>query len=153
MLDARTHVARKTSSFRFEYKIAGPGEGIKTPAPSDGPTPQAAAEPSKDKASVMVMVDPPSPGVETVMAPRVPGGDVLMAAPRMPGAQVGWSTEVHGNEHKNARTESLGKQSVEGVEAEGSRTTVTIAAGEIGNERPLEIISERWYSPELQLWL
>lgn len=148
MLDERTHVARKTSSFRFEYKI-GSGEGLKTPpAPSDGP--QAAAEPSKDKASVMVMVDPPGSGVETVMAPRVPGGDVLMAAPRMPGAQAGWSMEVHGNEHKNARTESLGKQSVEGVEAEGSRTTVTIAAGEIGNERPLEIISERWYSPELQ---
>jgi hypothetical protein len=23
-------------------------------------------------------------------------------------------------------------------------------AGEIGNERPLEVVSERWYSPELQ---
>lgn len=46
--------------------------------------------------------------------------------------------------------EQLGKQNVEGVEAEGTRTTVTIAAGEIGNERPIEIVSERWYSPELQ---
>ena len=47
--------------------------------------------------------------------------------------------------------EQLGKQNIEGVEAEGTRTTVTIAAGEIGNERPIEIVSERWYSPELQL--
>ncbi len=46
--------------------------------------------------------------------------------------------------------ESLGKQLIDGVEAEGTRTTVTIPAGEIGNERPIEIVSERWYSPELQ---
>jgi hypothetical protein len=45
----------------------------------------------------------------------------------------------------------LGKQIIEGVEAEGTRTTVTIPAGEIGNERAIEIVSERWYSPELQL--
>ena len=48
------------------------------------------------------------------------------------------------------KTESLGKQMIEGVEAEGTRTTITIPAGEIGNERPIEIVSERWYSPELQ---
>jgi hypothetical protein len=46
--------------------------------------------------------------------------------------------------------ESLGKQTLEGVEAEGTRTTFTIPAGEIGNERPIQIVSERWYSPELQ---
>lgn len=51
----------------------------------------------------------------------------------------------------NSRRESLGKQNIGGVEAEGTKTTVTIAAGEIGNERPLEIVSERWYSPELQI--
>jgi hypothetical protein len=48
-------------------------------------------------------------------------------------------------------TQELGKQLVEGVEAEGKRTTVTIPAGEIGNERAIEIVSEQWYSPELQL--
>lgn len=47
-------------------------------------------------------------------------------------------------------SQSLGKQLVEGVEAEGTRTTVTIPAGEIGNERPIEIVEERWYSTELQ---
>lgn len=49
------------------------------------------------------------------------------------------------------RTESLGKQNVEGVEAEGTRTVNTIPAGAIGNERPIEIVSEQWYSPELQV--
>jgi hypothetical protein len=51
----------------------------------------------------------------------------------------------------NEKKEDLGKQLIEGVVAEGTRTTVTIPAGEIGNERPIEIVSERWYSPELQL--
>jgi hypothetical protein len=49
----------------------------------------------------------------------------------------------------NVRRESLGKQMVEGVEAEGTRTVITIPAGQVGNERAIEIISERWYSEEL----
>jgi hypothetical protein len=54
---------------------------------------------------------------------------------------------MEGNEVK----EQLGKQLIEGVEAEGTRSTITIPAGDIGNERPIEIVTERWYSPELQL--
>lgn len=46
--------------------------------------------------------------------------------------------------------ESLGKRNIEGVEAEGTRITHTIAAGEIGNEQPINIVAESWYSPELQ---
>jgi len=58
----------------------------------------------------------------------------------------------HGKENSSldTKTESLGKQIIEGVEAEGTRTITTIPAGEIGNERPIECVSERWYSPELQ---
>ena len=50
-----------------------------------------------------------------------------------------------------ASSVSLGKRSVEGVEAEGTRTTSVIPTGAIGNDRPIEIVSERWYSPELQI--
>jgi hypothetical protein len=50
----------------------------------------------------------------------------------------------------NVKTESLGTRIVEGIEAEGSRTTVTIPAGAIGNERLIESVSERWVSPKLQ---
>src|SRR5215831_8976486 len=49
------------------------------------------------------------------------------------------------------KVESLGKQVVEGIEAEGTRSTVTIPAGEIGNRLPIEVTEERWYSPELQI--
>ena len=49
------------------------------------------------------------------------------------------------------RSEPLGQQTIEGVTAEGTRTVVTIPAGRIGNDRPIEIVSERWYSPQLQV--
>jgi hypothetical protein len=48
------------------------------------------------------------------------------------------------------KSESLGKRNVEGVVADGTRTTLTIPTGEMGNERPIEVVSERWFSPELQ---
>jgi hypothetical protein len=47
------------------------------------------------------------------------------------------------------KPESLGRQTVEGVQADGTRTVITIEAGKMGNERPIEMVSERWYSPEL----
>jgi hypothetical protein len=53
-------------------------------------------------------------------------------------------------QNPNVKTESLGKQTIEGVVAEGTRTTMTIPAGEIGNEQPIQVVSETWYSPELQ---
>ena len=46
--------------------------------------------------------------------------------------------------------ESLGKQVMEGVTAEGTRETSTLEAGAIGNDRPIQSVSESWYSPELQ---
>ncbi len=53
-------------------------------------------------------------------------------------------------ENSNVKTESLGHQTVEGVPADGTRTTMTIPAGQIGNEQPIQVVTETWYSPELQ---
>jgi hypothetical protein len=47
------------------------------------------------------------------------------------------------------KTEDLGTQVIEGVRAQGTRTTSTIPAGAIGNERPIVSVSERWFSPDL----
>jgi len=49
------------------------------------------------------------------------------------------------------RAESLGRRLIEGVMAEGTRTTSTIPAGAVGNIQPIAIVSERWFSPELQM--
>ena len=53
-------------------------------------------------------------------------------------------------EQTQARTEDLGTQVIEGVSAQGVRTTRTIAAGEIGNEKPIDIVTEVWTSPDLK---
>ena len=44
----------------------------------------------------------------------------------------------------------LGTRVIEGVEATGTRQTLTIPAGRIGNEKPIQVVSERWYAPELR---
>jgi TonB family protein len=53
----------------------------------------------------------------------------------------------------STNTERLAKQMIEGVECEGARAVATMAAGAIGNERPIETVTETWYSPELQVMI
>lgn len=45
--------------------------------------------------------------------------------------------------------EDLGTQSVEGVTAHGTRSSHIIPAGQIGNERPITVTTESWYSDEI----
>jgi hypothetical protein len=87
--------------------------------------------------------------VRPAPADRVMRSEQIIIADR-PGKGMVSAIRVPAPDAKNARTQSLGKRNIEGVEAEGTRTVHVIAAGEIGNERPIEIVSERWYSPELQ---
>ena len=46
--------------------------------------------------------------------------------------------------------ENLGDQTIDGIHATGTRMTTTIPAGRMGNEQPILVTSERWYSPELK---
>jgi hypothetical protein len=48
-------------------------------------------------------------------------------------------------------TESLGSQTMEGVPVEGERSTNVIAAGEMDNDRPFNIVRESWTSPSLHV--
>ena len=52
---------------------------------------------------------------------------------------------------KKANVENLGTQTKEGVSATGERRTETIETGQIGNDRPIQIVNERWYSSDLQM--
>jgi hypothetical protein len=46
--------------------------------------------------------------------------------------------------------EDLGEQVLEGLLAKGTRMTDTIPAGTIGNERQIDIVTERWYSEAIE---
>lgn len=61
------------------------------------------------------------------------------------------SDENSQNEQKQVKHEDLGTQTIAGVSAQGKRDTITIPAGQIGNDRPIEIVSETWYSPDLHV--
>ncbi len=50
-----------------------------------------------------------------------------------------------------AATEDLGTQVIAGVSATGKRITRTISAGTEGNDRDLTVVTETWYSPDLQI--
>jgi len=49
-----------------------------------------------------------------------------------------------------AQSEDLGSKIMEGVNVMGTRTTRTIPAGQVGNDKPLSIVTEVWTSPELK---
>lgn len=73
--------------------------------------------------------------------------------PVPPGGAEGPMVIARGNtspEEGNVKTESLGSQVIEGVQADGTRRTMTIPAGRIGNDKPIQIVTERWYSNQLQ---
>jgi hypothetical protein len=71
--------------------------------------------------------------------PPPPGPDGRVVFERMPAGQT--------------VREDLGRQSIEGVVATGSRSTTTIPAGAIGNLQPIQVVSEQWFSPDLQVFV
>ena len=55
------------------------------------------------------------------------------------------------NGKRSLTRESLGADSMDGLNVVGTRETVTINPGVIGNSQPLVITREFWYSPDLQV--
>lgn len=47
------------------------------------------------------------------------------------------------------RTEDLGVETINGLEAHGTRTTSVIPVGQVGNDQPLTRSDERWVSPRV----
>lgn len=84
-------------------------------------------------------------------------GKMKTAGPRkgnvsdIPGIRMEAKTREGVSSGGRRKTESLPRQNIEGVAAEGTRHTLTIPAGEIGNTLPIEVVDETWYSPELQV--
>jgi len=89
--------------------------------------------------------------IERAPAAAAVQGTATIVAPPPPPAVGGEVTFMRHSSKHEAKTEKLEARSFDGVMAEGTRTTVTIPAGEIGNEQPINIVDERWYSPELQV--
>lgn len=148
-IDSRTETVRELTPFRLERTL----EGAAQPA-EPGPAPR------------MVIGAPPEPSAAGGGESRAdePAAGAGVAADRgvqhfrlaRPPANVALASPVFGTIASAGGpvgapvTESLGEQVLEGVLARGTRVTHTIAAGAIGNELPIEIVREEWYSPDIE---
>lgn len=86
-----------------------------------------------------------------VELPRMPMGAGVAGEMR---GGIAMAQTIHIGENAssstNLKTDDLGKRIIEGVEAAGTRSTISIPAGQIGNDRALDTVSERWFSNELK---
>jgi hypothetical protein len=143
IFDSRSKTARKMN-FVTTMKNSPDGKGLVITTKSvDGkvatvdrrgpePTPEQIAE-----GEVRANIEIHAAAGEAISLPRTGG---------VPGDVATFNLKT-----REPKIEKLGKQMIEGIEAEGTRSTVTIPAGEIGNEQPIQIVSEHWYSPPLQV--
>lgn len=53
------------------------------------------------------------------------------------------------SDERNVVNEDLGTRNIEGVDCDGTRQTITIPAGAIGNEKPISIVRETWFAPAI----
>ncbi|WP_280153595.1 hypothetical protein [Piscinibacter sp. XHJ-5] len=116
-----------------------PGTPVVAPVPPTPPVPPPVpaivGEDDMPKGMQMhvLRMDPQAP------LPPLPPGVAFQArvgAPRGPGVAT-----------------ALGSKDIDGVRANGERTTWTIEAGKLGNEKPIVITRDVWTSPELLLTL
>jgi hypothetical protein len=78
------------------------------------------------------------------------GGAAAAGAPLPPPPPMAMQKFLSAGEDSQVSTEDLGSQTMEGLLVNGVRTTRTIPEGEIGNEKPMVIVTEVWTSPDLK---
>jgi hypothetical protein len=102
-----------------------------------------------------IFIDDPVAGVNYALNPNNHTATKSAVLPRGRGGRSGpppnGGFRGGNRQEQNASTESLGRQTIEGLPADGTRVTLTIPAGQMGNDLPIQIITERWYSPDLQM--
>jgi len=99
-------------------------------------------------AGVTRELDPQAKTVREMTIPqgRGPGGNGGRPAP-----QGRMMADAARRPEPNAVTETLAMQTINGIQANGTRMTRTIPAGEIGNAQPIQTVRETWVSPDLKV--
>jgi hypothetical protein len=107
------------------------------------------------KGSMIIITDPVA-GKRYMLNPQTKTAQVMPLHPSKHGqgppppdgeASEKWAK----HDDSNVSREQLGAKAINGLQAQGTRVTRTIPAGKIGNENPIQVVTERWYSTDLQL--
>ncbi len=139
--ETRVHVARQAASG------AEPGVVIETETRTrtDGRPEERQREVRVIRLNDLPALPPMAPMPPAPPLPPMPALAKLAAAP-------GFSFSLNQADRRGpgVRT-ALASKDLEGVKVNGERTTWTIEAGKLGNEKPILITREVWRSPELML--
>ncbi|HEX5686966.1 MAG TPA: hypothetical protein VFY73_23385 [Ideonella sp.] len=144
-----------------QERLRAEAKSSRTPQPAQVAQPAQAPQPvliARPATAAEAMVTPGQPMDIQVMrlnssgpllAPAQPGA-VMNLMPPPPPPVVRWQAQRVAPRGQGVQS-SLGSKDIEGVRANGERTTWTIEAGKIGNEKPIQIVHEVWTSPDLLL--
>ena len=98
----------------------------------------------------MVIIMDPVAGKRYVLNPQKKIAHEMPLHPPRPPANANGEPPAE-RDLANVATEQLGTKSILGLSAQGTRVTRTIPAGQIGNAKPISVVTERWVSTDLQI--
>lgn len=154
-----------------QLSTMGPWRSGSDSSQGDGPTLTTIFDPvtkthtdytSDNKVAHVVPMPPPPPGAVTSSGE---GGFAVFSGGPAGGPTGGgigpmtFAVQGHASSSRavpdqgvaDPKSESLGTKSIDGIPVTGTKTTTTIPAGAIGNDKDLVITRETWYSSDLKL--
>ncbi len=135
---------------------AGGADNVTPPTPPTPPAPPMPPAPPPPPTPVLIHAQPGAPEserrveVEIIRLPRDGAGPAVDGP--LPPPAVQWRSQVLGPRGAGTVT-PLPAREIEGLRANGERTTWVIEAGKVGNEKPIQITREVWTSPDLMVTL
>ena len=102
----------------------------------------------------MIIISDPVAGKRYVLNPqKKTAHEMPLHGPRpaTAGAETSSTAGPAGAFQDTVSTEQLGAKTILGLQATGTRVTRTIPAGQIGNAKPITVVTERWVSTDLQI--
>jgi hypothetical protein len=96
-----------------------------------------------------IMVKPPeAPDEGELEEQSAPGRMMIKFRDEHSGSPTTLAT-IMPDEKRDVAKEDLGTRNIEGVDCSGTRQTITIPAGAVGNEKPISIVTETWFAPAI----
>jgi hypothetical protein len=138
VLDPATRTAREARPLRMAFApFAGELEGAQAELSAVFDAAVPAPVPTPGEPNVTVVRRAEGGGAENVRV--FTAGSIAATGPLAVAAA-----------NRDVVTEDLGEQVLEGLLVRGTKVTDTIPAGALGNERPIEVVTERWYSEDIE---